>query len=183
MTKKRENDGSKKTRPEKNKEGLGGARGNAAGRNAAADSGDAATEDILNRLEQMTGGAAEEPVVVRGDMRREFDKLDAETEEEIDALRVNLTQDDDEIRNPHYGTGLVADEVAEEQLAGFTETGRDLEDRGALSVVPGRDDTSAKLRSSHPKTVARADDVLEGNLDEPRDEELIKRKVDDGTAA
>jgi hypothetical protein len=50
-------------------------------------------------------------------------------------------------------------------------------------VVPGRDDTSETLRRHHPNTdVARADAVVEGNLDEPRDEEVGERMVDEGTA-
>ena len=40
------------------------------------------------------------------------------------------------------------------------------------------------LRRHHPNTgIARAQDVVEGNLDQPRDEEVMERKVDEGTAA
>lgn len=116
-------------------------------------------------------------------MRREMEKLDAATDEEVDALRVNLTQD-----RPNPGSrdssGLVVDELAEEKMAKFTEVGPYSGDRGAESVTPGRDNTSATLRKHHPNTsVARAEDVVEGNLDEPSNEETMERKVDEGTAA
>ena len=51
-------------------------------------------------------------------------------------------------------------------------------------MAPGRDDTSRVLLRHHSNTkIARAEDVLEGNLDEPRDEEVMDRKVDEGTPA
>lgn len=57
-------------------------------------------------------------------------------------------------------------------------------DQGVVTVEPGRDDTSQVLRRHHPNTgIARAQDVIEGNLDEPRDEEVMERKADEGTAA
>lgn len=116
-------------------------------------------------------------------LRHEMDKLDASTAEEIDALRVNLKQD-----RPNPGSrdssGLVVDELAEEEISKFTEVGPYSSDRGAESLVPGRDNTSATLRRHHPNTsMPRAEDVVEGNLDEPRNEETMERKADEGTAA
>ena len=111
-----------------------------------------------------------------------MDELDASTEEEIDALEVNLTQED-EIASTRDGSGRVIDDVAEEELARFTEVGPMQTDQGVVPVAPGRDDTSAVLRRHHPNTeIARSEDIVEGNLDEPRDEEVVERKVDEGTA-
>ena len=74
--------------------------------------------------------------------------------------------------------------LAEEEIARFTEVGPMQPDQGVVSVEPGRDDTSRVLRRHHPNTgIARAQDVVEGNLDQPRDEEVMERKVDEGTAA
>jgi hypothetical protein len=115
-------------------------------------------------------------------MEQEIFKLDASTEEEVDALRVNLLQDDGRPAS-RDGSGRVVDEVAEESLGRFTEVGPGVGDRGAESVVPGREDTSRVLRRHHPNTeIARAEDVVEGNLDEPREESRGERKVDEGTA-
>lgn len=114
----------------------------------------------------------------------EWRKLDASTGEEIEALRVDLVQDADEVRNPDDGTGIVGDDVARERVEELTEVGPDIGDRGVLNPAPGRDDTSAILRKHHRNTeTARAQDVVEDNFDEPRDERIIDRKVDDGTAA
>jgi transcription termination/antitermination protein NusA len=116
-------------------------------------------------------------------LMREIRKLDASTEEEVDALKVDLFPDD-ERPNARDGSGLVVDELAEEEIAKFTEVGPLQPDRGVESLVPGRDNTSTILRRHHPNTeVARAEDVLEGNLDEPRNETEMERKVDEGTAA
>ena len=143
-----------------------------------------ANEDVdaemsLDRLRALT---QREPADPRK-MEKEIFKLDASTEEEVDALKVNLLQED-ERASTRDGSGRVVDEVAEETLTRFTEVGPLAGDRGAESVTPGRDDTSRALRRRHPNTeIARAEDVVEGNVDEPRQEELMDRKVDEGTAA
>lgn len=147
----------------------------------AADTDDVATEDALDRLEAITGGA-EEPVFAEGKMDREINKLDASTEEEIDALKLN--QADNDPGRSRDSSGRIADDLAAEHIAGFTEVGRELPDKGVRSVVPGRDDTSRELRRHHPNTeIARAQDVVEGNLEEPRELGVSDRKVDEGTAA
>ena len=144
---------------------------------------DTAGEDALDRLEG-TSGEAEQPLAQRGEMARELAKLDASTEEEVDALRVNLTQDDDSRQNTRYGTGIIADDLAEERIASATEVGNMLDDKGVNSVEPGRDNTSSTLRSHHPKTnLSRTESIVEGNVEEPRDEARIDRKADEGTAA
>jgi transcription termination/antitermination protein NusA len=153
------------------------------GPRGAAREDDGVSEDALDRLEQVTGGA-EQPLAHRGNLARETNKLNASTEEEVDALRVNLAQDNDSMHNTRYGTGMIADDVAREHMAGITEVGRELDDKGANSVVPGRDNTSSVLRRHHPNTeIARAQDVIEGNLEQPREESRTDRKVDEGTAA
>ena len=102
--------------------------------------------------------------------QREIEKLDAETAEEVDALRVNLLQDDD-FTPTRDSSGRVVDEVAEETIARFTEVGPLAADRGAISVTPGRDDPSKVLRRHQLKPdVVHAEDLVESNLDEPRDE-------------
>lgn len=144
---------------------------------------DIAGQDTLDRLDKITGGA-EQPKAWSGDLARETARLNASTEEEVDALRVDLVQDDDSMHMKRYGTGKIVDDVAREHMAGMTESGPELDDKGVNSVVPGRDNTSSVLRSHHPNTgIARAQDVVEGNLEEPRDEGRLDRKVDEGTAA
>lgn len=146
---------------------------------------DVADGPTLDRLEAIAGGADEDDprLLLDPALSREADKLDAETEEEIDALRVDLEQDGGE-SHTNDSSGRVVDDVAEEEVARFTETGPMQPDQGVVTVEPGRDNTSRVLRRHHPNTgVARAQDVVEGNLDEPRDEEITERKVDEGTAA
>lgn len=118
-----------------------------------------------------------------GKLGHELRKLNATTEEQVDALKVDLFQEDEQ-PSARDGSGLVVDEIAEAEVARFTEVGPLQEDRGAESLVPGRENTSSILRRHHPNTeVARAQDVVEGNLDEPQDEKLMERKVDEGRAA
>ena len=147
--------------------------GKDANENAAADRGDTATDADLDRLEEITGGA-DEPGVYEGKLAREVDRLDATTDEEIDALEIDLLQDEP-TTSTRYGSGKIVDDIAAESMAEFTESGRDLADRGAGSETPGRDDTSRTIRRRHP-SVAGSENVLEGNLDEPRDEERDERE-------
>ena len=120
----------------------------------------------------------------RKSMNNELSKLDAATAEEIDALRIDMEPDPDDLRDPDDGTGIIEDDVARERIEGLTETGPDSGDRGVISAAPGHDDTSRILRRHQRKTkVARAEDLVEDNQDEPRDEFITERKVDEGTAA
>lgn len=147
--------------------------------------GDTADTATIERLSAIAGGADEDDprLFENENLSGEIDKLDAQTEEEIDALRVDLVQDGGESHTTDT-SGRVVDGVAEEELARFTEVGPMQPDQGVVSVEPGRDDTSRVLRRHHSNTqVARAQDVVEGNLEEPRDEEVMERKVDEGTAA
>ena len=72
---------------------------------------------------------------------------DASLAEEEEALRLDLNQDDEEPA-AEDGTGIIDDDVAEEQLAEITETGDDLDTEGAKAVAPGSHDTSEKLRET-----------------------------------
>ncbi len=141
-----------------------------------------AADAAMDRAKSLRRGADEEAVLFEGRTGEEEDALDASTEEEIDALKVNLMQDDAPA-NARDGSGRVVDDVAEEQIAEFTEVGADLSDEGVLQVTPGRDDTSEVLRRHHPNTeVGRADAVVEGNVEDVRSERLDERHVDEGTA-
>jgi N utilization substance protein A len=104
---------------------------------------------------------------------------DAQAEEEIEALEQDLTQAGEE-RPGEDGSGIIRDELAEERLAEVTETGEALEDEGAESLDPGREDTSEVLAEHHPH--ADNDAVLEGNTDEPKDEAVDREKVEEGGA-
>jgi N utilization substance protein A len=104
---------------------------------------------------------------------------DVQAEEEIEALEQDLTQAGEE-RPGEDGSGIIRDELAEERLAEVTETGEALEDEGAESLDPGREDTSEVLAEHHPH--ADNDAVLEGNTDEPKDEAVDREKVEEGGA-
>jgi N utilization substance protein A len=107
---------------------------------------------------------------------------DAQVEEEIAALEQDLTQAGEE-RPSEDGSGLINDELAEERLAEVTEEGTALADEGSESLAPGREDTSEVLARHHPNTeIARAEAVVEGNVEEPKEEKVGERKVDEGGA-
>ncbi len=139
-------------------------------RPGAETSEDIAVAATIDRLEAIAGGADEDdPRLLDRKLGREFDELQAATEEEIDALLLNLAQDGGSRSND--SSGRVVDEAAEGEIARFTEAGPMQDDQGAISVEPGRDDTSRVLRRHQPKAV-RGQGVVEANLDEPRDEEV-----------
>lgn len=143
---------------------------------------DAGTDSTMERVEMLVAGAEESTDIEEGGIGEKLAELEVTTEEEVDALKNNLLQED-ERPDSTDGSGLVIDEAAEEQLARFTESDPREGDLGARSVEPGRDNTSAVLRRHHPNTsIARSDAVVEGNLDEPRDEIITERKVDEGTS-
>jgi N utilization substance protein A len=115
---------------------------------------------------------------------RESEKFDASIDEELDALEVNMTQDGDEFRDSDDGSGLIDDELAEERVEDLTEVGPDVEYKGLVSADPGRDDTSATLRRHYANAGrARDEEVPEDNLDEPRDEVITGRDIDEDSAA
>ena len=164
-------------------------------RGGADTASDIATETTIDQLEAITGGTGpgsdpeDEPLTVVdeaagqvGATQQELDRNDAEAAEEIDALQLNLVQED-EIPDARDGSGRITDDTAQERLAEVTETGPMLDEEGAESLTPGRDDTSAVIRAHHPNMeIARSETVVEGNLDEPRDERKEDAKVDEGGA-
>ncbi|MFP5228949.1 MAG: transcription termination factor NusA [Acidobacteriota bacterium] len=106
----------------------------------------------------------------------------ASTDEEIAAIEQDLTQSGEETESAD-GSGRIVDDIAEERLAEVTEVGPDLDEEGAESVAPGQDDTSATLAAHEPNPEqARDEAVVEGNLEEVKEEELGDKKVDEGTA-
>ena len=140
-----------------------------------------ATDGALDRLEAITGGA-EEPLIAEGELGQKFDELEASTEEELDALQVNLLQED-ERPNARDGSGLIVDEAAEERIARFTEsdpTEHDSERK--RRARPRRHQRSAAPASTPDSTIARSDAVVEGNIDEPIDETKTESRADEGTA-
>jgi hypothetical protein len=140
-------------------------------------------ESDVERVETLASGAEDSDDIDEEGLGEKLSALAASTEEEVDALRVNLYQDDDELSSSHDGTGRVVDDTAEERLARFTEADPMQGDIGAISVAPGRDDTSRILRRHHTNSaIAGSEALVEGNLDEPMDETIAERKVDEGTA-
>jgi hypothetical protein len=139
-------------------------------------------ESDVERVEVLAFGVDNSDDVEADDLSEKLSELAATTEEEVDALRVNLVQDDYP-PTTRDSSGRLVDDYAEERLARFTEADPMLGDNGVVNVEPGRDDTSRILRRHHPNTtIARSDAVVEGNIDEPTDETIMERKVDEGTA-
>ncbi|HEX4310396.1 MAG TPA: transcription termination factor NusA [Acidobacteriaceae bacterium] len=104
---------------------------------------------------------------------------EASLDEEVDALKQDLTQSEEEPASED-GSGMINDEVAEERLAEITEVGPDLDEEGAESVVPGRDDTSETLEAHEPDPDLVTDEGgLGGNVEEVKDEELEEKKTDE----
>ncbi|MGB6871120.1 MAG: transcription termination/antitermination protein NusA, partial [Acidobacteriaceae bacterium] len=105
----------------------------------------------------------------------------ASSDEEIAALEQDLTQSGEETVSAD-GSGLINDEVAEERLAEVTEVGPALDEEGAEAVVPGREDVSERLAENETDPeLASNEAVLEGNVEEVREEELGEKKVDEST--
>lgn len=139
-------------------------------------------QSTLERVETLAAGAEINDDIEADGLGEKLAELAVTTEEEVDALRINLLQED-EPSSTRDGSGRVVDEVAEEWLARFTESNPTQDDLGAISVDPGRDSASSVLRRHHPNTsIARSDAIVEGNLDEPMDETITERKVDEGTS-
>lgn len=154
-----------------------------AGVRKATERGDIATEAALDRLETITGGANQDFPESEAEFQQQIDEADATTEEEVDALYVNLLQDD-EPASAREGSGHVEDELAEDRIARLTEVGPSAGEQGVTVSAPGRDDTSFAIRRHHPDSErGRTESIVEGSVEEPRDEELIEREIDEGPGA
>ena len=140
------------------------------------------SESDMERVEILASGAERSDDIDEDDVSEQLSELAATTEEEVDALKVNLQQND-EPPSSRDGSGRIVDDTAEERIARFTEANPMQDDLGVVSVEPGRDDTSRILRRHHPKAAnGRSEAIVEGNLDEPMDETITEREVDEGTA-
>jgi hypothetical protein len=147
-----------------------------------AQTADPDIDSTLEQVEILAAGAQESDDMDEEGLGEKLAELAVTSEEEVDALRINLLQED-ERPDALDGSGLVVDDVAEERLARFTEADPMEDDLGAVSVEPGRDNTSAVLRRHFANTsIADSDAVGEGNLDEPMDETVTDRRVDEGSA-
>src|SRR6202046_406685 len=105
---------------------------------------------------------------------------DAQVAEEIDALTLD-EEGEREAPNTRDGSGRISDDVARMRLEELTESGPDLDDIGAVSETPGREDTSEVLASHVPNyEIARSETVDEGSVEEPSQETRQDSKVDEG---
>jgi transcription termination/antitermination protein NusA len=105
---------------------------------------------------------------------------DAQVEEEIDALTLDQ-EGEREAPDTVDGSGRLSDDVARMRMEELTESGPDLDDIGGVSEAPGKEDVSKTLASHVPNyEIARSETVDEGNVEEPSQETLQDRKVDEG---
>jgi transcription termination/antitermination protein NusA len=105
---------------------------------------------------------------------------DAQIAEEIDALTLDQ-EGEEEIPNDVDGSGLISDDVARVRMEELTESGKDLDEIGAESETPGREDTSEVLARHNPNyDIARSEAVDDGNVEEPSQETRQDSKVDEG---
>jgi len=105
---------------------------------------------------------------------------DAQVAEEIDALTLDQ-EGEREAPDTVDGSGRLSDDVARMRMEELTESGPDLDDIGGVSEAPGREDVSKTLASHVPNyEIARSESVEEGNVEEPSQETLQDRKVDEG---
>jgi len=105
---------------------------------------------------------------------------EAQSAEEIDALTLDQEGEQD-APDTLDGSGLISDDVARVRMEELTESGRDLDEVGAESETPGREDTSEVLASHVPNyEIARSETVDEGNVEEASQETRQDPKVDEG---
>jgi N utilization substance protein A len=105
---------------------------------------------------------------------------DAQVAEEIDALTLDQ-EGEREAPDTEDGSGQISDDIARVRMEELTESGRDLDDLGADSETPGREDTSEILARHVPNyDIARSETVVDGNVEEPSDETREDAKVDEG---
>jgi transcription termination/antitermination protein NusA len=111
---------------------------------------------------------------------------EASLDEEIDALTQDLTQEGEDNVSSE-GSGHIADELAEERLAEITEVGPELETEGGESLEPGLQDVSERLAEDKPHglehgKLVEEDAVLEGSVEEIKDEDRVEIESKEGGA-
>jgi hypothetical protein len=100
--------------------------------------------------------------------------------EEIDALTLDQ-EGEPEPPDTADGSGRLRDDVARVRVEELTESGPDLDDIGAIPEAPGEENVSKTLASHVPNyEIARSETVDEGNVEEPSQEIVQDRKVDEG---
>jgi hypothetical protein len=105
---------------------------------------------------------------------------DAQVAEEIDALTLDQ-EGEREAPDNADGSGRLSDDVTRMRMEELTESGPDLDEIGGISEAPGQEDVSKTLASHVPNyEIARSEIVEEGNVEEPSQETLQDRKVDEG---
>jgi transcription termination/antitermination protein NusA len=105
---------------------------------------------------------------------------DAQVAEEIDALTLDQ-EGEREAPDDVDGSGRISDDVARMRMEELTDSGAELDDIGAISETPGREDTSEVLASHVPNyEIARSETVDEGNVEEASQETRQDAKVDEG---
>jgi N utilization substance protein A len=130
----------------------------------------------------------EERPVAEGAVAKSDDELvakaraieDAQAAEEIDALSLDQ-EGEREAPDDVDGSGRISDDVARMRMEELTDSGAELDDIGAISETPGREDTSEVLASHVPNyEIARSETVDEGNVEEASQETRQDAKVDEG---
>jgi transcription termination/antitermination protein NusA len=72
----------------------------------------------------------------------------AQSDEELDALQLNLEQTGDGTAIDEDGSGPIRDDIAAERMEELTESGENSGDIGVFEASPGQQDTSHKLAES-----------------------------------
>jgi transcription termination/antitermination protein NusA len=104
---------------------------------------------------------------------------DAQANEEIDALTLDQ-EGEREAPDTEDGSGRISDEIARDRMEELTESGPDLDEIGAISETPGREDTSELLARHNPDyDIARSESVDDGNVEVSNDTRQ-DAKVDEG---
>lgn len=139
---------------------------------------DLGADSNLERVEVLAASAQNQNIEQEG-LGEKLAELAVTTEEELDALRINLLQEDERAQT-RDSSGRVVDDAAEERIASFTESDPMQGDLGAASVEPGRDNTSFLLCENQPNlSIDHSDAVFEGDLDESMDETAAPEQDED----
>jgi transcription termination/antitermination protein NusA len=89
----------------------------------------------------------------------------AQSDEELDALKLNLEETGDGAAADEDGSGLVRDGIAADRMEELTESGENSGDVGVFEVSPGQQDTSHKLAENESR-LEEESQAGEGGADE-----------------